>query len=117
MNESKTYLKQTIEDLKAQLQGKLNQVRKDLEHINYLEEMTGESLTRMQDLQEGMEEMETSAASSGQGNQDRRPVSSLQIRVDEFLGQDPQKAAKDYMRRVKRAVDIDELARALEAGG
>jgi hypothetical protein len=108
----------TVEELRAEFLEKVAEIRKQLETINYLESRAGLPLTRMDELGQPSSETESRPPATQGVTQDRRGRPKPQIRPDEYLGLEPLRAAKSYMRRVGRAVEFDpEVADAVRNGG
>lgn len=110
-----THVSKTLEDMRRQVVAKLEEARTALGAMNAVEAMFGIQPTTFADL--GMSGVAATGAApllSGAGAAPRR---SGPIRPDEFLGQEPMEAAKNYLRRVNQAVEIDEIADAVERGG
>ncbi len=106
MEESTSHLNKTLEDFKRELSSKLSEVRKILAFINMLEhrlalpqtpppsELTsGASPQDVVSLSDSVSVSITSAKSALNG-----------IRPDEYLGQPPLDAAKNFLRRLRRAI-------------
>lgn len=119
MAETTGHIGKTLEDLKHQLVSKLAEVKRLLATINALEEFAGLPKTLVQDIAGEPTPLDAAAlnepgvsASLGVSRGSQPSV----IRADEYLGEDPLRAAKKYIRRVGHAVHIDEIAEAIKRG-
>ena len=118
MSESAAHINKTLEDLKQQLAAKVAEAKKVLAAVNTLEELLGLPQTTLGDLGASVSLQESVGISDSVKVTFSSPKSATNsIRPDEYLGVDPLKAAKQYMRRVGRAVHIDEIAEAISKGG
>jgi hypothetical protein len=106
--ENLEHLKKTLEHYRQQRQQKLDEVRAIELMIRQLEIDLGESPT-----------VEALAVEEGSANQSRavglRSIGP--IRPDEFFGMSQNDAARAYLRKVGRAISMDELVAALQKGG
>jgi hypothetical protein len=118
MNDIAGHISKTLDELRHQLSAKANEARKILAAINTLEEMLALPKTSFPDLSPGISLQENmglaDSASVSVGPPSPAPAT---IRPDEYLGNQPLEAAKKYIRRVGRAVHIDEIADAISKGG
>jgi len=110
-----THVTKTLEELKQQLNAKLNEAKKILNAINTLEESYSQAKTTLSEL-------ETNLAVSGQITESLSfaPTlagGTLDVRPDEFLGDPPLIAAKKYIEKAGRAVPLDDIANAVQRGG
>lgn len=105
---------QTLEEFKQQLAAKLGEVRRILNLINTLEESYGQTKTTLSELGENSQ-------IEAQGTALPPPLApgrhTREVRLDEFLGDQPLIAAKKYLKRVGHAVPFDEIASAIQRGG
>lgn len=119
MDESTSHLNKTLEDFKRELSSKLSDVKKILAFINMLEQRlalpqtpppseltSGASPQDIISLNDSVSVSVTSARSALNG-----------IRPDDYLGQLPLDAAKNFLRRLRRAVGLEEIAEAVQRGG
>jgi hypothetical protein len=114
MTETPTHIDKTLEDLKQQLSIKMAEVKRLLTTINSLEEYAGLPKTVFQDAGVAVSVHDSASISEAV---DVIPRGVSRIRPDEFLGEDPLKAAKKYIGRVGHAVGFDEIADAVSRGG
>lgn len=119
MSESTSHLNKTLEDFKRELSAKLSDIKKILALINMLEDRLALPLTPPpSELTSGALVQDTASM----GDSVLVSVASAKsilngIRPDEYLGQAPLDAAKIFLRRVHRAVGLDEIAEAVQKGG
>ena len=116
MAEAAEHIKKTLEDFKQQLAVKMAEAARVLAVVNALEEQlslprtalsgVGGGVTWNQNLNEEMRTMDGPPS-----------MSSQSIRPDEYLGDAPLEAAKKYLRRLRRAATLDEIADAISRGG
>lgn len=117
MAQDQDHVRRTLEDFRLQLSVKLNETARVLAVVNALEEQLGLPKTSPNNAG-GVtwnvslgDEMRVSDASNPGGN------SPGVIRPDEYLGDPPLEAAKKYLRRVRRAASLEDIADAISKGG
>ena len=106
MAEDRSHVERTLADLQRDLTEALENAKRIQATMNTLERMVGAPLTSVV----GMTAEGRSPDPSAGG---RRGA----VRPDEFLGQSPLEAAKQYIKAVGHAVHIDEIADAIGKGG
>jgi hypothetical protein len=118
MADDTSHLARTLEDFKRDLAVKVAEARNLLQTINMLEEKIGASRTSLGDL--GQEPGNHQAGGPIPAQNFTAPpkrVSALNLRPDEYLGEEPLEAAKRYLGSVGHAVHFDEIAEAVQKGG
>ena len=109
------HLRQTLEYYKQQLQKKREELRPLELMIRQLERELGEAANGQEPAEIGVSASDSSAmADSFAGVLGNRPP---EIRPDEFFGMSQSEAAKAYLRKIGRAVSLDELVTCLNKGG
>ena len=108
------HIVKTLEDLKQQLSAKMTEASKLVATINLLEEMIGEPKTMMPfPMSIGTATGNASDATL----QSPLSSSSQSMRPDQFLGEEPLEAAKKYLKSVGHALNVSEIADAIQRGG
>lgn len=124
MAEAPEHQRKTLEDFRQQLAVKVNEAARVLAVVNAIEEQLGLPRTSWASaagggiawaVSVGDDLRATDSPSSG-GFASTRSGSS-NIRPDEYLGDPPLEAAKKYLRRVRQAAPLDEIAEAISRGG
>jgi hypothetical protein len=111
--------RRTLEDYKQRLSLKMGEVARILMVINSIEEEHGLPKTALDSLGPGIS---WSLALGEQvrmtdSNTSGLPTRSNSIRPDEYLGERPLEAAKKYLKRIRQAAHIDQIAEAISKGG
>jgi len=117
MAETSPHIGKTLDDLKQQVVAKINEARRLLAAINTLEDLLGATKTTLSDLSGGLPGQESGPGETPMVTVNSPRLSANHVRPDEYLGDDPVKAAKKYIQRVGRAVHIDEITEAINKGG
>jgi len=105
-----------LEDFRQQLKTKLDEVRRILSAINIMEEEFGQQKTSLDTLSINVLS-EASPTDSGGVNVHVGRPRNTNIRPDEFLGMNPLDAGKRYLRSIRQAAHIDDIATAVSGGG
>jgi len=125
MADESSHVGRTVDDIKRQITSKLDEAARLIVTVNTLEEMIGAAPSRLADFLAGdSEEAAPSTANHGTAAASRstQPSSfgrsgSRFIKPDQFLGQPPLEAAKQYLGMVGHAAHFDEIADAVQRGG
>ena len=118
MAQEQDHIRRTLEDFRQQLSVKMSEAAKVLAVVNALEEQLGLPKTSPNNAggvswNVALGE-EVRISDGGQGSSS--PALNA-IRPDEYLGDAPLEAAKKYLRRVRRAASLDDIADAVSKGG
>lgn len=110
-----THLSKTLEDLRQQLMGKVNEAKNLLTAVNTIEAMLGQTKT-------GLADIATNVSTEIHAIDDpiRIQMGAMQpsdIKPDEFLGLTALEAAKRYLKKGGHAKPIDDIANAISKGG
>lgn len=117
MPEAPEHIRKTLDDFKQQLAPKMVEVMRVLSVVNALEDQLGLPKTSILSLTGGGFAWTQSPHREEVGVDSPSVVSPANIRPDDYLGDMPLGAAKKYLRRVRRAADLDEIAEAISKGG
>ena len=116
MADAPEHVQKTLEDFKRQLSAKMLEAAQVLAVVNALEERLGLPKTSLSGGASGI----TWSQSIGEEvrvSDPRTATSTSSIRPDEYLGEVPLEAAKKYLKRIRQAAHIDEIADAVLQGG
>ena len=116
MAEAPEHIRKTLEDFKQQLSVRMAEAARVLAVVNALEDqlglpkttLGGGGITWSQSLSEDLRVTDAGAGAA---------ASPQNIRPDEYLGDAPLDAAKKYLRRIRRAAPLAEIAEAISKGG
>lgn len=119
MADQNGHIEKTLEELRLDLAGHLDEAQRILSTMNMLEAKIGVGLTTIADIS-----LQTSGALSGKnappssGTNSASPRrSNTPMRPDQYLGVTPLDAAKAYIGTVGHAVPVDEISDAISRGG
>jgi hypothetical protein len=115
MNETVGRYSKSVEELRQQITDKFSEVRKLLGILNTLEEMDGLPKTDLGQI--GISVQEGVSISDSVSVTLIPAKATSAIRLDEYLGLLPLDAAKKYLKNLKTAASLDDIAVAIERGG
>jgi hypothetical protein len=118
MAQEQDHIRRTLEDFRQQLSAKMNEAARVLAVVNALEDQLG--LPKTSPNSAGGLTWNVALGDEARSNDgDHGPTTSAvtTIRPDEYLGDQPLEAAKKYLRRLRRAATLEDIAGAISRGG
>lgn len=121
MADDTAHVSKKLDDMRRQATARLEEARALVASMNTVETIFDLPLTMLADLETAAlttppPEGATQGSAEPWGNVPQKRRSLQSIRPDEYLGDEPMKAAKKYMAGVGHAIHFDEIANAVQRG-